>query len=344
MTTTTEKPIVHASEKFRPCKRNTLPCPSPGLYTDYTMEEYHAIDAVNASTLKQFMKSGKHGALYLEGKQDPPSNEMLFGTAAHARLFEPKDYAKRAIMGQHHIKKTDKYENLADGCAWSRHKAAQERDPDKIILHEGWEERIEAIAQTVESSPEILTLFRHPESIREVTLIWYEEVKIGSTTFIVPFKARLDMFNPIARVIPDLKTTADASPNLFRKKSYDLGYHISAGIYVRGCLKLDLMDYDENGRIPAGAYLTLAAETKPPYITTPYAMQIEAMEQGWEDAWRIALPRLVKYRALGIAEGPEYKIGEDMNGDPITVPSTTIQDLDLPQWAQRKNAGTFIKL
>jgi len=338
---TTEKVTKHADEVFSPCNRNTIKCPRPGVYHDFTMEDYHKIDAVNASTLKKFMVSGKHGKMYLEGKQDPPSNAMLFGTAAHSRIFEPDDYAERAIEGLH---KSDKGKPLADGCAWSKHKAVQDENPDNIILHAGWSRRIEAIAEQVEGNPETLALFRHPDSLREVTLIWEEVVEFGDTKLIVPFKARLDMFNKAAQVIPDLKTTTSAEPPLFRKKSYDLGYHISGAIYVRGCLQLGLMARDEHGRIPAGAYLILAAETSAPHITSPYAMQIEAMEQGFEDAWQIGLSRLVKYRTLGVADGPEYKMGEDEYGDPITIGSDKITDLDLPAWAQRETAGDTIKL
>ena len=315
--------------KMVPTKRNTLPCPTPGIYSNeaYSMEDYHKIDAANASTLKEFCKSGWHGAAYLEGETKNPSNYMLFGTACHSRVFEPKDYEERAITATN-----SKGVPIADGCTYKTHAKAQEENPGAIILHAGWAEKIEHIAKAVMEHPDAKALFFDPDAMLEATLIWHKKISIGDIELVIPCKARLDMFNPKAQCIPDLKVTDKADPYNFSKKILDMGWHRSGGWYVDGCLNRGLIHLDKCGRVPPLPYPMLAVERESiapgstKHLATIHAPAIEDLEQGYEDLVRDGLSRYIKFRTLGIAEPPTW--------------TNTINPTGIPTFAQREDQPT----
>jgi len=321
-----------------PCKHNKIECPPPGIYTTYTMEEYHSIDAYNASTGKAFLKSGEHGKAYLSEKQNPPSNDMLIGTAGHSRVMEPDDYKERAELGFGSGGKP-----LAAGCSWTTHKACQDKNPDKIILHVGWEERIEQMHTAIMNHNDGKHLFADPNMLREVSLIWHEPYEIAGRKMMIPCKARLDLFSPLGQCIPDLKVTVDASPRIFMSNSYKFGYHQSGGLYKQGSWRCGLLRKRADGTLPPQPYLMMGVESKPitehskVHLAALYVYTDADLDQGFNDLMEIGMDRYLKYRIAEFVEGPMYHDGQrEVRWTKEIMPAS------VPDWAKSIEQPKFL--
>lgn len=291
--------------EMRSVKSLTIPCPEPGIYPDFSFEEYCKIDAANASTLKVFCTSAMHGAAYLANGIEP-SNAMMFGTACHMALFEPDEYAEKMMLGIGSGGRP-----LADNCAYSTHKKCQDKNPGRLILHDGWEERIEGVCNAVRNHPDGQFLFRDPDLLREVTLIWHEQYEIGGVKLMIPCKARLDLFSPLGQCIPDMKVTGDASPNEFMWNAYKLGYYRSGGWYARAALHTGLLRLDQ-GRVPASPYVMLAVERqsvtgrKDGHLAGVYAYTNDDLDQGLNELMTLGMARYIAYRLDGRCPPPAW--------------------------------------
>lgn len=64
---------------FLPVARVTVPAPPTGIYRGIAAAEYHSFDALNATTIGHFVRSGMHGAYYMGQTQedDPPTADMV---------------------------------------------------------------------------------------------------------------------------------------------------------------------------------------------------------------------------------------------------------------------------
>jgi len=72
-----------------------------GIYTDITIEDYHANKThVSATTLKYAKESLKHYDWYRNGKlENPTGSHFSFGNAFELALLSPDEYVKKvAIM------------------------------------------------------------------------------------------------------------------------------------------------------------------------------------------------------------------------------------------------------
>lgn len=318
---------------MRPCKHNDIPFPTEidacKICTNMDMDTYHRIDAFNASTGKAFLTSGLHGAAYLEGEADPPTNEMMEGTAQHARELEPELYKAKKVLGT-----CAKGKPLADGCTWDKHKQAIKIfGEDKIILHEGWEERIERVHEAIQRSPHARRYFEDPAILREVTILWLQSYKLDGVVFRVPCKARIDLFSPQYMAIVDLKMTASAEPFAFEKVVHKLGYYQSCAFYMHAACMGRLIRKDELGRFPERSVMLIVPERTPIrksseiHLVGTYALGQDVMDQGFEELMSTGMTRYLRYRITGFAEGPGW--------------TNEIKDIQIPQYAMDTEQPRF---
>lgn len=301
-------------------------CPTPGVYPDIGHDTYHRIDAASASVLKKFNQSGMHGAMALDERTEPTRN-MLLGTALHTRVLEPERYERDAIL-------TD----LADNCVYHKHAKAQRENPGKIILHKGWPDLIERLAQRIIEHPKARPLLQHQGTKREVGLIWEEQTTLDDGTVVsVPCKALLDMMNPALGIIPDLKFTNEQNQNPHKWKNhfYDMGYHRSFGWYLRGMLRTGVLDAMPE-KMSEYVAMVITGVTSPPYMVQVYGVPRAYCDRGFTDLWVRALPRYIRYRTAGEESPPEYHgLVSDEDGNPQTRTGHDILPCHMPGWAVR---------
>ena len=113
-------------------------------------EEYHRIDAANASTLKEFHRSAQHGAHALMNPREP-SGPLWFGSALHSALLEPADYRARMII-----------DDTIGPASEVKHRKAMEANPDAIILRKGWVDQIDAMTMEALACPASAHLLNDP--------------------------------------------------------------------------------------------------------------------------------------------------------------------------------------
>ena len=88
-------------------------------------------------------------------------------------------------------------------------------------------------------------------------------------------KCRTDCWNEEGRLVADLKTVIDASPEGFKRAAAEHRYYVQAAFYrevMRACGK----DIDH--------FVFVAVEKKPPYATAIYEYDAQAMDQGLKEA------------------------------------------------------------
>lgn len=312
-------------EDFKPVARVTVEAPQPGVYRDIDFDEYASWDALNASTIGEFVKSAQHGAYYLEQSHDddPPTASMLFGTALHAAYLEPDRFRESSIQPMTDPTPTKTNPDpepkplLADNCLWKTHAAAMEDYPGMMLLHEKWPERIEAISNAINNHPAASALFNRIEGNNELTLIWHIELTINGKLVRIPCKCRVDRHvpsftpyegSPKRSAIVDIKTTRDSSHTAFERAIATYGYHRQAAWYLRGALAHNLI-----GDLHDYSYIIVACEKAPPYPVATYPIAPAAIHQGLAECLT-GLRRYVKYRMTGDAPGANRTLA------PISMP------------------------
>lgn len=205
MTTTTTKPRVRGPE------------PKPGVYEGMSNDEYHALDAVQASHLKKCMKSPRVARAWQQGElPDEKKASLFFGTAVHAALLEPARYRALAV-------EVDGLKPKAQAATFAK---AEEAHPGKIILAEGWREQIETIMGCVAANERAASLLGPRDGAthyREIVVVWECE-RTG-----LLMKARLDQLTVSINhppVLVDIKTTTCEDAEEFASDCWHLGYDI----------------------------------------------------------------------------------------------------------------------
>lgn len=290
--------------------RLPIPAPEPGVYRDMPAEHYHKIDALNASTIGEFVKSGLHGRHAMQTTR-PATGPLYFGSAFHSATLEPDDFFSRAEV----------FEEIGPS-AEVKHRKTQDEHPDAIILRKGWLEQIGDMRDQVIEHDTADYLFNKTKGENELTMIWNIERTIGGVPVTIPCKARADRylkaFEPYqgsgeVSAIIDLKTCRDASPEGFEKAIADRGYYRQAAWYLAGAVACGLIpDFHDY------SYIIVAVEKAKPYPVATYPIATAALQYGLNEC-EAALRNYVKYRMHGVADGP----------------SNVLIPLGLPNWAMK---------
>jgi len=272
-----------------------------GINLGVPIEEYLAFDAMDASGLLAFRRSP---AKYLWDKTHPetPTPAMIFGSALHAYVLEPRKFSVT-------------YSPMPDGDGRTKHI----KDAKASILAEGKIplsvpdfEAIELMGSNVLSHPAAGQMIFDKESLIESSITWHQE------TVTTPWlKCRPDLLNVKGRYILELKTAASAQPDQFRSVIYNLGYHVSAAMRVHSLLSLGIVDIQN--------YYLCVVEKTPPYEVVLYDLSGRAIAEGGKEF----LMALNVYRSC------------DRRGIFPGYPEET-QAIDLPDWYYRKIEGDTV--
>lgn len=185
----------------------------PGIYDGMSNADYHASAALGSTSMKTLALSTP---AHYKWQQDHPRHSDAFntGTAVHELVLEGE--FKTVVELEHDSYRTkaaqaDRDEAYAKGLTPMLPK-------DLVDVY--------AMRDSVMRNPYAVEAFTG--HIAEQSFFWEESGQM--------FKVRPDARKP--GQIVDLKTCLSASPNEFAKTAYNLGYFISAAMYIDGVKEL----------------------------------------------------------------------------------------------------------
>ncbi len=219
---------------------------------------YHSYDGfISSTTLKQYKQSPAHARYYMDNKSAPTA-AMIFGNAYHTMVLEPDLWEQEYfIIDYDQRPEYDKTMASSANKEWKQRLISRNIGKQAITK----EEYNTMCAMR-------LVLFKNKSAAFMFTGGIVEQshyLEIDG----VKVKVRPDSRKK--RMIIDLKTCEDASPNGFSKQCANFGYHISAALY---CEAVNIMD---------GEYLPfvfVAQEKSEPYLVAIYEASLLFMEKG----------------------------------------------------------------
>ena len=244
--------------------RKTTVAPSdPGIYSGLSNEAYHAgpgisksgLDLLNTSPLHYWSRyiARQHGAAV-------ETEAMRFGTAVHAAILEPDEYAKWIVWEK--INRTTKEGKASYADAEAR--AAEAGVP---LIDSVSHAAVVNLATAVHNHPVSAML---ETGVPELSVYWMDE---DSGVFC---RCRPDWLGPLGVV--DIKTTEDASPRGFGNSAYKYRYWVQAAFYLDGLAA--------NG-VDAQNFVFAAVEKSPPYAVMGHRATQSMIEAGRREYKRL---------------------------------------------------------
>lgn len=270
----------------------------PGKYTQLPSEDYFAVTAANASSLKAARKSLAHMLMPREHKA-----AFDLGHAVHALILEGGEAFRERVAIR--PKEFRDYRSK-DARAW---RDEQQANGLTVLTHDE-AELVKFVAKRVmaEGSASRSLLEMSPSrDDREVTYIWNDD------EYDVPCKCRWDLLasDEHGTIGVDLKTTRDAYADDFVRGVVRYGYDLAAAHYREGFRAIEGRDID--------AFVIIAVEVEQPYGVAVYQLNEEWLDLG------------AHKRDLALEVWAEWF----HSGMPTDVPvySNHIQQLEMPRWA-----------
>ena len=244
-----------------------------GVYHGMSFEDYHAVDAVSASSLRVFARSPWH---FKHRVETTPTRPMLRGTLVHCALVEPDamaaryvvvpdDAPKRPTEAQWAAKKSN--ESSEQAKAWWR-EWQQQAGQRQIVSAEDFA-LCRAQLAAIGAVPELAELLA--SGAGEVSIFW-----IDPATRLY-CKARIDWLHTkvdTARIV-ELKSTADESPAAFGRTAARMKYELQRAHYI------DAVKYGARMRVED---FTFAAVTSAaPVLAVPYDLTDELIAQASDE-------------------------------------------------------------
>jgi exodeoxyribonuclease VIII len=258
-------------------------------------EDYHLAPEIGNSGLTGINRSVAHFLFSRAASDAPRSAPLLEGQALHCRFLEPNEFRKRFAMTPEEIDRRTKAGKEA-------YREFLEDAEGKQILNDDQNQRGAAMAAHLNSHQRVSELVDLKNGHAEVSIFW-DHAGIGC-------KARPDYVSPDGKILVDLKTSADASPEAFAKSIVNFGYHRQAAWYLQGWRRVTGYHAD---------FVFVVVEKQPPHGIACYTLDEAALAEGWLQCRNI----LAKYSAF-LSEPEEARNA----GYP-----TDIQELTLPRWA-----------
>lgn len=251
-----------------------------GIYTDITIEAYHANTThISATQIKIAKRSLKEFKWYLEGKiVKQEKSHFSFGNAFELALLNLVEFSEKvAIMPDQEWCRAALLDN--DKLVKPRSSKVYSKCYDEWILgregqyviNDAGEESYETIKCMLDScyaDKVIQGLIRNTEY--QLSLFWTDlETGLG-------LKTRPDICKRKKNVIVNVKTIEDGSPQAFSKELAKYDYPLQAAIEITGCLQTGLMEQVDN-------YFWLVCEKKPPFNATIYEFGQEDIKMSMDE-------------------------------------------------------------
>ncbi|MBP47188.1 MAG: hypothetical protein CMH53_04555 [Myxococcales bacterium] len=287
---------------------------------------YRKAEGISQSELKEVLRSPAHWAARYGPDASPtfPSIAMIIGIALHCKLLEPEIFDSQFVDRSSLDKELNVAELKAalDDEGIEYKKSSKKPELEALLYPEGKpiDKRtslsgddfaiVQGMAEATRAHPIAGNWFDpgRKNFRRGNELSMY--VEPSADTYGLPIKGRLDRLEKTADgwMILDLKTTDDASPSVFQKKSFSMGYHIQAAFYTD--LVKKVLDADNV------EFIFCAMERRRPHGIALYKASEDMIEIG-RTQYKKAL------KELAFCKSRDLFPGYDSN----------IIDLSLPGWA-----------
>ncbi len=234
--------------------------PTPMRAISMSNKEYHAdTSRISKSGLDIIAKSPLH---YWEAKLNPkrlPEREtpaLIFGRAAHLAILEPMLLRDEFAIEPEFNLRTN--QGKADYQIWL------ETIGSKSVIDREQYDAVMRVRDAVHRHPAAAELLNSGKP--EQTFVWTDQ-DTGAAC-----KLRADWITS-DRIVTDIKTTEDASPEEFGRSAAKYRYHVQGAYYTDGL--------EANGFRPE-AFVFVAVEKKPPFAVAVYFLDNTAIERGRE--------------------------------------------------------------
>jgi hypothetical protein len=279
--------------------RRELRALAVGMHEEVQEGVYHSrvLGMASKSGLDQFRRSPAHYRAWVDGRRYRETDALRLGKAIHCAVLEPERFACDYVIAPD-FGDCRKRENKIARDAWNK----EHRDATVLRNAEGLATL--GIIRSMVAHPLVSSLFEG--GAPEVTVRW-DDAATG-----IACKSRLDLYRQDLATVVDVKSTADASPDAFRRDMWSYGYHRQDAFYRSGLRALGA---------PIQHFVFVCVEKSAPHAVALYSIDADALERG-----ELENARLLTGLAAAVAR-------DDWPGYP-----ETIQTLQLPRWAQEKVA------
>jgi hypothetical protein len=244
--------------------------------------------------------------------EEPEGTKLDFGNAFETALLTPDLYDKLVAVKDEQswieevkrqrpelkgIKNSTEYKNFRDKF--------NEENADKLIIPKQGEESQERLEYMLENC-------RRDSAIQSFVNNGTYQPSFFFEMHGLPFRTRPDIVRPEKRILVDVKTCLDASPDGFAKNVARMEYPIQAGLHMKGAVESGFMDKVDE-------YYWLAVEKIPPFNAQLHAVQPD--DKDW-------MMEQVEYLASELAQAKEQNL---FPGYTQRVPDESgVNDLELP--------------
>lgn len=270
----------------------------PGVY-ELSIEDYHASAGISRSAISELKKSPLHyWDKYINSsrKKEKPSPAMVIGSAVHTLLLEPYFF-------DYYFIKEQKFD-----CRNSGQKKLKEqyekRCEGKELIKIGWQKKIADMVMAVNDHSKASRIIN--DASIEKSYYWIDK----DTNLLC--KSRPDIYNEKLDILADLKTTKEASPDVFKRNLIASDYHIQAAMQREAI-------FQTTGKLVTD-FVFIAVPSVRPYKPYIYRLDEEVLQQG-----------LFEFKqALALLSMCYYSNKWDIERDEIIT-------LTLPPWANNHN-------
>jgi exodeoxyribonuclease VIII len=241
---------------------------TPGIRQDLSNSDYHAIEALSATGIKNLLQSPAHYRYRFQNPDESATAAKTMGTALHMGILEPdrfdsgavialpEDAPKRPTIAQWNAAKPSPA-SVAAMAWWTEF---NQQATGKIVLSATQAAIVTGMVASVRRHPLYDDLFSGGAG--EVSYQW-NDARIG-----IPCRCRFDYLKESGLAL-DVKTTRDASPDGFARATAAYGYHLQEAHYRNGYEHLHARSLD--------GFLFMAVENEAPFGSAIYVQQPNAI-------------------------------------------------------------------
>lgn len=230
-----------------------------------TEKEYDQTEGIRRSDLWK-MKESPEKFMWHMTHPEEPTPALIFGTAAHKMLLEPKTFSDEFAVSGTYDRRTKEGKEA--------YKAFLETAGDKTVIGSDDYQTVCDMAKAVKAHPIAKKLIRG----KHETALFWNDPDTGETC-----KVRLDILKGGKRkpMVVDYKTAANASTAVFNQKLFKYGYHMQAFMYTEAVRQA----YRLTERPP---FLFIVQEKTPPYSVNVIRASEDVIAAG-EDEFRMLI-------------------------------------------------------